>query len=201
MTLAHGRYMDLIALVSPLAMATPLGAQFRTLLADQPASALRQRIAALARPTAPAGLAAAVGVIVVIAALISVEPFVRDDGLATPGAAIAAAERSHLDGPVFNDQAYGGFLIFRGIKPFIDGRMEMYGEAFLSRYMKATGGEKTVLDDVLQRYGITWTLLQPEDGAVAVLDHMAGWRRVYADDYAVVHARVGAGAADAAPAQ
>jgi hypothetical protein len=200
MTLAHARHMDLIATVCPLAMAAPLSAQIRALFAGQPVSALRQRIAALARPTERAGLAAAMGAIVAICALFAAHPLVRDDGATRPGAALAAAERLHLDGPVFNAQPFGGYLIFRGIKPFIDGRMEMYGEAFLSRYIKAGSGEQTVLDETLQQYAITWTMLEPADGAVAVLDHKPGWRRVYRDDYAVIHMRTGADdAAAAAP--
>ncbi|HUH83366.1 MAG TPA: hypothetical protein VLX85_02085 [Stellaceae bacterium] len=192
MTLAHARHMDLIATVCPLAMAAPLGAQIRALFAGQPASAVRQRIAALAQPAEPAGLTAAMTLAVAICALFATHPLVREDGATRPVAALAAAERLHLDGPVLNAQPFGGYLIFRGIKPFIDGRMEMYGEAFLSRYMKAGSGEKPVLDEILKQYGITWTMFQPEDGAVAVLDHEPGWRRVYADQYAVIHARIGA---------
>jgi len=191
LALAHGRYIDFIAMISPLAIAAPLGGQIRELLAKQQMSSLRGFVAALARRTEPAGLAAALGVAVVAAALYASTPIVREDGSATPGAALAAAQRLHLDGPVFNAQSFGGFLIFHGVRPFIDGRMEMYGEAFLSRFIDASDGEEPALDQALAHYGITWTLLHPKDGAVRVLDRMAGWRRVFADENAVIHARVG----------
>jgi hypothetical protein len=37
-----------------------------------------------------------------------------------------------------------------------------------------------------------WTLLNPDDGATRALDGMPGWRRVYADDWAVIHVRAAA---------
>jgi hypothetical protein len=198
MTLQHGRHIDLIAMISPLAMAAPLGAQLRGLLAGQAESSFSQRLAALARPAEPAGVATALAVIAAISALLATAPLAREDGLETPGAAFAAAKRLHLEGPVFNAQIFGGYLIFHGVKPFIDGRMEMYGDAFLERFMDACAGEEPALDDALKQYGVTWTLLQPGDGAVRVLDRAPGWRRVYADGYAVVHARVDATAAPVA---
>ena len=46
------------------------------------------------------------------------------------------------------------------------------------------------LPAMLDKYRITWTLLRAGTPAIALLDRMPGWRRVYADDTAVVHARV-----------
>jgi hypothetical protein len=99
-----------------------------------------------------------------------------------------------LQGPVFNSYAFGGFLIFRGIAPFIDGRAEVYGDDFLSHFSAAIAGNERVLGGILERYAITWTLLSPSDGATRALDRMPGWRRVYADDWAVIHVRAAASA-------
>ena len=45
------------------------------------------------------------------------------------------------------------------------------------------------LPRLLAEYHITWTLLGAKTPAVVLLDHLPGWRRLYADDIAVVHAR------------
>jgi uroporphyrinogen-III synthase len=45
------------------------------------------------------------------------------------------------------------------------------------------------LEKLLDQYKITWTLLPPDSSAVALLDHLPQWRRVYADKAAVVHAK------------
>ena len=102
--------------------------------------------------------------------------------------AISAAEAQHVEGPVFNDYNFGGYLIFRGIKPFIDGRY-FYGDPFIRRYVEAVSLKGNELPVLLAQYGIRWTLLQPDQPAVALLDHLSGWRRVYADEIAVVHVR------------
>jgi hypothetical protein len=84
----------------------------------------------------------------------------------------------------------GGYLDFVGMAPFIDGRTELYGEAFVVRYHRAVSLEN--LPDFLQlldEYRIEATLLMPATPAAALLDRLPDWRRVYADDIAVVHAR------------
>lgn len=73
---------------------------------------------------------------------------------------------------------------------FIDGRAEMYGNAFLARDYQAENGNEAVLADLLARYHIAWTLLTPNVGAVLVMDHLPGWQRVYTDDRAVIHRRI-----------
>jgi hypothetical protein len=47
-----------------------------------------------------------------------------------------------------------------------------------------------IQSSLLQQYAINWTLLDPSDGRVALLDHLPGWRRVFNDNIAVVHVRV-----------
>lgn len=93
-------------------------------------------------------------------------------------------------GPVFNDYELGGYLIFSGIKPFIDGRNVLYGDDFLTRYMNAKNlSSASALIDILHEYGVGWTLLSAHTPAVALLDHLQGWRRLYADEQHVVHVR------------
>ncbi len=67
----------------------------------------------------------------------ALRPIVRGDDAVTPGAALAAATRLGLSGPVFNSEGFGGFLIFRGVPTFIDGRIEMYGNDFLAKDYEA----------------------------------------------------------------
>ena len=120
----------------------------------------------------------------------ALRPVLRSDDAVTPGTALAEAHRLGLSGPVFNSEGFGGYLIFRGVPSFIDGRIEMYGNDFLLADYRAERGNPVMLRELLARYHIAWTLLLPEAGAVLVLDHMAGWERVYTDDRAVIHRRV-----------
>jgi hypothetical protein len=47
------------------------------------------------------------------------------------------------------------------------------------------------LPQLLADYHIDWTLLQPSDPALLLLDQLPGWRRIYTDAVAVVHVRDG----------
>ncbi len=42
---------------------------------------------------------------------------------------------------------------------------------------------------MLAEYRIAWTIFPPDSQAVAALDRMPGWRRLYADAIAVVHVK------------
>jgi hypothetical protein len=108
-----------------------------------------------------------------------------------PVAALRAAKQAHLTGPVLNAYSLGGYLIYSGIPVFIDGRSDLYRDAFIKSYLEALGlATPDALDKLLDKYRVTWTLLAPSTPAVAMLDRMGGWRRVYADKVAVVHARI-----------
>ncbi len=94
---------------------------------------------------------------------------------------------------MLNDYSFGGYLIWSGVRPFIDGRADMYGGAMLGLYRKFAAGDPATLEESLSRYRIAWTIFAPDDGIIALLDREPGWRRLYADAVAVVHVRDGPG--------
>jgi hypothetical protein len=191
LALVHTRHSDLLAFIGPLAVVGYLGPQ----LAERFFRAGMSRVAdAMAKFAAPAPwpmLGAAILGGLLLAAAAMPRPIDRANGVITPTAALAAAGRLGLTGPLFNSQAFGGYLIFAGIPVFGDGRLEMYGNDFLTRYFAALGGEEPALTQELDRYRIAWTLLLPSEGAVAALDRRPGWHRVYGDRWAVIFARSG----------
>src|SRR6202035_1412089 len=120
MTLQHARHEDLLAIVGPLAAAAPLGRAFAISGASAGSSQLRVWFTRLALPAAaPACLLA---LAVALALPMVLHPIARADDPVTPGAALAAAERLGLAGPVYNSEAFGGYLLFRGGPSFLDGR-------------------------------------------------------------------------------
>jgi hypothetical protein len=197
MALAHVRHAELLGLVGPLAVAASLGPQIAARIRSAPLSAVGRAVARLGAPAHLPAVALALVIAVAISLPVLLRPIERRDDPVTPAAALAAAERMGLHGPVFNSEGFGGYLIFSGIPTFIDGRIELYGDAFLAHYLEAEQGNETALAALLERYGITWTLLVPDEGATRRLDNLQGWRRVYTDGHAVIHQRLD-GAADAA---
>jgi len=184
LALAQSRHVDVLAMLAPLFLARPIARQF-----EPPREPDVPVLGTPARSIA-AGLIIAAALTIGIALGRDVAPNPGN----TPQAAIAAADLARA-GPVLNEYAFGGYLIYAGIAPFIDGRGELYGGTFITRHHRAiTLQDLPDLLKLLDEYHIGATLLAPSTPAVALLDRWPGWERVYADDVAVVHKRnAGAG--------
>ncbi len=189
MALVHTRHTDLLGLVGPLALAGSLGPQLAARIRSFPVSAVGRAVVRLAKPAARPAVALTFAVALAMSLPLLLRPIARADDTATPASALAAAARLGLSGRVFNSEGFGGYLVFRRVPIFIDGRIELFGNAFLARYLDAASGDMPALGSLLERWGVRWTLLEPRQGAAEALDHLPGWRRVYTDAHAVVHAR------------
>ena len=179
LALAQSRHADILAMLAPLFLARPIAQQFKW-QKELDASVMN----AVGRSI--------VAGIIAVAALTTGIAVARDavpDSRNTPQAAIVAADLAKA-GPVLNEYGFGGYLIYAGIAPFIDGRGELYGAKLMMRHYRAL-----LLHDLpdllklLDEYRIGATLLAPSTPAVALLDRLPDWERVYADDIAVVHKR------------
>jgi hypothetical protein len=188
MALQHRRHGELVGLVAPLLLAPALAPQLRRLPAGRSTGPVDHALGELAKPASFRGAALAAAVLAVLSAAVMHGNSIRPD-VPMPATALATVEREHVTGPVLNDYGFGGYLIFSGIPPFIDGRAELYGDEFFKRYVEAMLLQSDELSKILEQYGIVWTLIAPERPAVVLLDHLSGWRRLYADDVAVVHVR------------
>jgi hypothetical protein len=187
LALTHVRNAELLGIIGPLLIAAPLAAQLRG-----PAAAGHSPVASGApRGLAAAPLAAAVTIVIALAvlstALVLDRRGVRPRADVMPAAAVDAARAAGLDGHVLNSIRFGGYLMFVGIPTFVDGRADLFGDAFLAHDAAASLGVGNALPDLLDRYAIAWTLFEPQSPAVGLLDHQPGWERVYTDAYAVVH--------------
>ncbi|TPM39009.1 hypothetical protein [Mesorhizobium sp. B2-3-4] len=102
--------------------------------------------------------------------------------------ALAFARDHNLSGNVLNSYNFGGTLIFHGIKTYVDGRTD---QLFLGGFVKtddATGQSsgKPLLEARLKKYAIGWALLTVDDTRIPFFAEL-GWKRAYADDYAVIY--------------
>jgi hypothetical protein len=175
--LAHSRNADLLALIGPMILAAPVA---RALGSDGAHHAATPR-----RRSQVAGAAIMIAATVVLC----LHPIRPQDGPSTPREAVAAARKAGLTGPVFNAYDFGGYLIFAGLHPFDDGRIDLYGDRFMADYMDAVAARDDALPRLIERYHIAWALLAPDMPAAQALGRLPGWRRVYADADAVVYRR------------
>jgi hypothetical protein len=91
---------------------------------------------------------------------------------------------------VFNGYSFGGPLILAGIRPYIDGRAEIYGDRFVQNYAAIADGDWGKFNQAVQRYGIRWTVLPASDTRlIQELDSSPDWQRIYSGPAGVVHVR------------
>lgn len=191
MALQHIRQEAVLAALAPLLLAEPFG---RALKPARPGPRLVAPVGwrpSWRIPSVPVAAAVGLCVVGVMGARLAI-PLVRRDNPNVPVSALAHTPPILLGQHVLNEYAFGGYLIFKGVKPYIDGRADMYGDAFVSQYLAIIGGAEPNVDKAFKQWDIRWTILSPRDGLVRLLDHRPGWKRIYADPFAVVQARTDA---------
>jgi len=170
-TLQHVRNAQVFAVVAPLLLANAIGPA-------RPVMAWEWTLGGV------------VGLIAVVSLCVRIGfPMERVDGGSYASAALAAVPEQLRTKPVLNDYGFGGLMIFSGIKPFIDGRADLYGEKGMERYLSIIHANGDVLDDVLCHYHIAWTMFPPDTVVTALMDRTTGWHRFYTDKFAVIHVR------------
>ncbi|MFQ5400330.1 MAG: hypothetical protein ACE5E7_12115 [Anaerolineae bacterium] len=107
-----------------------------------------------------------------------------------PVAAVDFLERAGLaEARIYNSYNWGGYLIWRGIPVFVDGRADVYGDPFLFDYLQTF----EVTDnwrEPLQKYDVTHVLMEQDSPLTTLLAADKEWRELYVDDQAQIFARV-----------
>jgi hypothetical protein len=119
-----------------------------------------------------------------------------------PTAALQFMQRQHLNGRIFNQYMWGGYMEWNApeLKPFIDGRADIFVyNGVLDDHRKATTIEEPF--EILDKYQIDEALLKPEWPLTYLLEHSLAWRPIYADKVAVLLERTPATAAAPTPAR
>lgn len=198
LALKHDRYNSLLAITSPFLIVPALrrtcsvgsDTEASPTTSVSPPSGADAVFASMAQKARPVTVAITLAVTAVTTFALKDFWRVLPPDSHTPRAAVDFAERSALTGRVFNAYGFGGYLIFRGVPVFVDGRADLYGDPYIARLASALSLAKAGgLEQLLHDYDISWTLLQPNIPAARVLDLLPEWERVYADSVAVIHRR------------
>jgi hypothetical protein len=96
-----------------------------------------------------------------------------------------------LEGRMFNEFNWGGYLLFR-LWPrelvFVDSQSDFYGEALMRNYqsiLDGNAGSKLLLDE----YQVEWAIIQTQSPLADLLSSDHEWAVVYLDKVAVIAAR------------
>lgn len=176
LALHHTRHAMILGLIAPMILARPIAAAI-----GQPAPrrfrfGVSQSLALIA-------------IFVILAGLRLAVPVARDSGPMAPISALATVPAELRAKAVLNHYGFGGYLIFSGVKPYVDGRTDLFGDAFLDNYDRIVAANPQALDEALTKNAVDWTIFPPSEPIARALDTRPGWVRLYKDNYAVVHAR------------
>jgi hypothetical protein len=106
-----------------------------------------------------------------------------------PAAAVEWIKSNHPEGRLFNEYAWGGYLIWAlpEYPVFVDGRTDLYGDEIIGEWLSVvSGGEDW--QAILERRQIGLVLVAPGQA----LEHelvREGWKNLYHDSTAVIYSR------------
>jgi hypothetical protein len=106
----------------------------------------------------------------------------------SPVAAVEFIRNAHLEGPMLNDYALGGYLMWAlpEHKVFVDGRADVYD---WTGVLEEFGRWALLKEDpqlLLNKYKIRFCVLDSGAPMGHVLPYMPGWRKAYSDTQASV---------------
>jgi hypothetical protein len=100
--------------------------------------------------------------------------------------------RKEKDARIFNYYAWGGYLIWRGIPVFVDGRADIYSPAVLEDYTTVMNFSPN-FEAILDKYGIQYLLVPSGHVLARALVRDPGMKNIYSDEAAIVFERRGLG--------
>ena len=180
-----------------LLLATLLGLAFlqvrhQAMLAIVAAMILPQGFARGAKPAAAAdrlSLRIALGGAALLIAMRAIMPLQPPDNEANPWKLIAAVPPQLRSQHVLNGYSMGGPLILSGIRPYVDGRGDMYGDELVVGYSRIAHGDELLFSQAVQRWNIRWAMLPLRSRLIPVLQRSSDWRLVARDKVGVIYER------------
>jgi len=117
-------------------------------------------------------------------------PLTPPDNQANPWKLIAAVPPQLRSQPVLNGYSMGGPLILSGIRPYIDGRGDMYGDAHVLGFLSISHGDEQAFTAAVQRWNIRWAIIPNESNRlIALLNRSPNWRRIAGDKVGAIYVR------------
>ena len=110
---------------------------------------------------------------------------------AFPAAAVEFMRAQRPPGPIYNEYGWGGYLIWKrypDYRVYIDGRADVYGDAFIEEFLATYAGE-TNWQESLNKHGVRTVLIKPDAALASLLRQERGWQKVFEDSQTVIFVR------------
>ena len=130
--------------------------------------------------------AAAAAFLVTVRAIVPLQP---PENEANPWHLIAMVPTALRSQHVINGYTMGGPLILAGIRPYVDGRGDMYGDQLVIDYANIIHGDPIAFARAVGRWNIRWAILPNQSRLIPLLDRSPGWRVLTRDRVGVIYVR------------
>jgi len=142
------------------------------------------------RKNAGAPVLVAVGGAVFLVAVRLAMPLAPPENETNPWRLIASVPPELRSQPVLNDYSFGGPLILAGIRPFVDGRGDMYGDRFVLAYGDIIRGDRKAFNAAVSSWNIKWVIVPHREGTfITMLRKTPCWRQIRQNETGVVFVR------------
>jgi hypothetical protein len=105
-----------------------------------------------------------------------------------PAKALRVLQGKSFAKNIFTDDEWGDYLIYRlfpSTRVFVDGRFDLYGQAFTEKYLDLINA-KYGWEETLKKYNVETILLRVDTPLAGTLKESRRWRPVYDDGMAIV---------------
>jgi hypothetical protein len=130
--------------------------------------------------------AGAAALLLVVRAIVPLQPPANE---ANPWHLIAQVPSQLRSQPVLNGYSMGGPLILSGIRPYVDGRGDMYGDALVVDYARIVHGDSEAFGAAVRRWHIRWAIMPNGSKLITLLERSPGWRLLRRDNVGAIYVR------------
>jgi hypothetical protein len=180
--LSYVRFAPWFFAVTPILLAGPLTKQFDFLHLDTDLTTNKSVFDFLAQVSRKAFYPISSMLMIAIVAFAFYGPKISSRADISPVGAVDYLVEHNLRGNVYNPYDFGAYLIFRGIKTFIDSRTDqLFGDGFASSVSRTLHQEPSAFVTMLQKYDISIALVKPQSIESTELERSPLWKKVYSD--------------------
>jgi hypothetical protein len=183
---AHIRFASLFAILTPILLATPMTRQFPFLGLNAQLSSQPEFFGVMSRASRTVFYPLCALVAFGILSFAAFGPPVSPKPSISPAAAVDyMVAKSLTEQNLYNPYDFGGYLIFRNIKTFIDGRSDqLFLHGFTDRVFALLEQHPRQFTPFLSEYGVTVALVVPGSIESQELAASSEWDKIYSDKVA-----------------
>jgi hypothetical protein len=185
------RFIFLFNIIAPLLLATPLAMQFQFLRLSQQVATQPQFFMTMSQ-LGRRGLYGSYGIIaiIILTGILGGPVNLPRSSQISPKSSVDYIFAHNLHGNIYNEYNFGGYLIFRGLPTFIDGRTDqLFGDGFTTENRTIISERPREFIGYLNKYRISIGLVAPNSKESQEFRASPDWIGVYSDDISELFVR------------